>query len=356
MGVRYLSVEDVRNLGKTCRILKKKVNNLFVVESVILPLSPGNRKKLQGRYILDLTSSASLGLWKEAGHLDVVSEMNLSRMKNLKFNGPNFVQRTVEEPNSRFGYYNDCLLHPSYLDCLSHFMSHGTQLTSLDMLIDSTQPLQDLVQQASKLTLLEEVTFRESGRLISSSDNDFQSLNKLLNSLFSRSRVRKFTLKSIALRRQGEMDCNQLEIVAPSLETLHIHSTKTRSMEIGLIGCGNLKEMILEEDYWSFCLYHNQCADEDGRLPNLTPDTPDRMGRLAPALYSGCPRLDKFNNLDLRLLRKRNAEGDWLKELAYYKGEGLDGTSCVQCGKWEEYEENMENAWAAGELEDWTGD
>merc|ERR1712059_220634 len=168
MGVRYLSVEDVRNLGKTCRILKKKVNNLFVVEPVILPLSPENRKKLQGRYILDLTSSASLGLLKEAGHL--VREMNLSRMKNLKFNGPNFVSVEVEGCNT------DWSLHASYLDYLSHFISHGTHLTSMDMLIDGSLQIQYLVQQASKLTLLEEVTFRGSGRVLSSSVNDLRAL------------------------------------------------------------------------------------------------------------------------------------------------------------------------------------
>ena len=67
----------------------------------------------------------------------------------------------------------------------------------------------------------------------------------------------------------------------------------------------NLKTIDLESGFWAFCLYHaDPILDNNGDYV-----AEDTMGQRAPRLAQGCPKLARFNDLNLEELRKEG-EGD----------------------------------------------
>ena len=93
----------------------------------------------------------------------------------------------------------------------------------------------------------------------------------------------------------------------------------SKCFELGEFNAPNLRELYVESDVWSQCLYHSD--------PETDPETHCfkslGMGRRAALLAQGCPRLQRYNDLELLGLIKSG--GSWLDQLVHHKGKGMDG-------------------------------
>jgi hypothetical protein len=307
---RLVSVRDVAALATTCKALSEFFSHNFV-QSVILPLSAGNRRKLANRSILDLRSSVDVSIWEKDQYLAMVKEMNLTNVKRLKFNGPNF----------RGTFY--LALPRSYLAALDHFISNGRDLEALDILIDNSDDVLRLVGTAARLLHLQEVTLRSCGDIgrITRFEQTDTDMNKLIRQLLEHSNIKKLVLKgfSVPWDHKGTSDQYFLNIESNSIETLTVEYSKC--FELGRINAKNLKEINIASNYNTFCLYHaDPHRNEAGNYV-----TDGRMGKLAPKLARGCPSLHSFNGLDIGALRRRAEGGDWLHLLVEHKGEAVVG-------------------------------
>ena len=149
MIISLIPARAVGALARSCKGLEDFVNQNYV-ESVILPLSLGNMRKLGARSVLNLTSSIYLGIWEEGQYMAIIRKMNLKQVKRLKFNGPNFMGSNFKADLSK-----------QYVEALSYYIAHGENLESLDMLVDSSVEVMEVIKSVALLPRLEEVTPRQ---------------------------------------------------------------------------------------------------------------------------------------------------------------------------------------------------
>jgi len=299
MLLRSLSISDVAAMAGTCKALREFITQNFV-PSVILPLSEENQGRLAGRAVLSLISTVRVGLWGLGGYLQMVARMNLKQMKRLKFAGPNF-------------WTEKCLfvvLPKQYLEALGHYVSFGANLESIDFLIDNSERMFELARAIASLPRLEEVTLRNSGTTDESATKPTGiTMNMFLAQILANNNIRRLNLKGFSVSWDG-VRTGRLDIASYSLETIQVEFSK--AFMLGQVEAANLRVVEVDGGPWDLCFYH-----ADQRSENWS----DELGRRAPALARGCPRLERYNDLDLRQLREEG-QGDWLSQLGKYKGRG----------------------------------
>lgn len=206
-------------------------------------------------------------------------------------------------------------------------MSLSSHLEAVDILVDNSPRVLEVVRCLAALPGLEEVTLRSSGnmgRTLGAAPTGV-TVNSLLATLLANTNIKRLTLKGFEVAwgggREGEgeyfehtMDQRySLDLASPSLEFLRVEFSKT--FVLGRVEAANLREVEVSSSYWGFCLYHADQGEEGMALGG--------MGARAPALARGCPALQRFNDLDLEQLREEG-RGDWLGQLGRYKGRGCD--------------------------------
>ena len=198
-------------------------------------------------------------------------------------------------------------------------MSRSSHLEAVDILVDNSPRVLEVVRCLAALPGLEEVTLRSSGnmgRTLGTATTGV-TVNSLLATLLANTNIKRLTLKGFEVAwgggREGVQEGYSLDLASPSLEFLRVEFSKT--FVLGRVEAANLREVEVSSSYWGFCLYH---ADQGGEGMAL-----GVMGARAPALARGCPALQRFNDLDLEQLREEG-RGDWLGQLGRYKGRGCD--------------------------------
>ena len=195
MIISLIPAKAVAALARSCKGLEYFVNQNYV-ESVILPLSLGNMRKLGVRSVLNLTSSMDMGVWEEGQYMAMVSKINLKQVKRLKFNGPNFKGSTFIAALSK-----------QYVKTLSYYIAHGENLEFLDMLVDSSVEVMEVIKSVALLPRLEEVTLRSSGnlgRMCRIGISAAQDMNVIINMLLANPSVKKLSLKGFSVPWTGE--------------------------------------------------------------------------------------------------------------------------------------------------------
>lgn len=171
-------------------------------------------------------------------------------------------------------------------------------------------------------------------------------MNVIINMLLSNPSVKKLSLKGFSVpwtREFGAGEKYKIVITSASLETLKIGASKC--FELGAFNTPNLRDLYVDSEGWSHCLYHSD--------PELDPETRCfkslGMGRRAALLAQGCPRLQRYNDLDLAGLMKGG--GSWLDQLVNHRGKGMDGDPEKSVYKASDAEDkSMENGTPAGWL------
>jgi len=319
----YLNVNDIQNLGMTCKDLNNLVARSFVPR-VVLPLSERNMELLggpNGRFVLSLRSNVNIRLWgwgSEGGFEEMLKKMNLTYLKEVQFVGKNYNYKSIDGGG----------LITAYKSVMRNIFLEKSFIRRLDISIDSSEECFSQLKRLKEMSFLEELCLR-------SSDFRWQHniimpneipLNKLLKETLTGLPIRGLELKGFSMP-WSDSGRFEIEIFSKSIQTLKLQCNK--NCELTAIEAENLKEITIITDYHSFCFYHAQSM-LDGWLSH---DPSDPPGRLAGILAHGCPSLEKYNGMDLKALGQN---GSWLAELKHHKGEGLDKESseaetCSQC-------------------------
>ena len=285
----HIPAKSVGRLARSCKAMTKFANQIYV-ESVILPLSMENQRKLGGRYVLSLTSSVDLSVWEEGQYMAMVRKMNLKQVKRMKVTGPNF--RSFE------GYF---ALTKQYVNALAYYVTCGENLEFLDILVDNSKEVLDVIESLSHLPRLREVILRHCGDLarLSTSDAGSGDMNMLINKLLTNPAIKMLSLKGFSIPWEGfwkEGKVYMVKIKSTALETLKIEFSKC--FGLGLFDTPSLREISVSADCWAHCLYHSDpVIDPQTHCPRIL-----GMGERAALLAQGCPRLERYNDLELELL------------------------------------------------------
>ena len=149
------------------------------------------------------------------------------------------------------------------------------------------------------------------------------TMNKLIGKLLKNGAIEKLTLKGFSVPWDFHMsghETYQLFIKSESLQSLNIEYSK--AFKIGYIEAKNLKEIDMDQGIYNPCCLYHSC---DSPFP-----AGNGMGTLAPLLASGCPRLERFNKLDIKKLRDEQDDGDWLKQLSnHYNNNNGQNANCL---------------------------
>jgi len=319
-----ISTKELSILAQTCKALDQLISEVFVFK-VILPLSKENQKRLDGRFVLDVTSSVNIRIWKVGQYLGMVKKMKLAKLKRLKFNGNNFGVKREQTKITQYGNYVESFygLHDWYLDALDHYISHGMNLESIDILIDNSVRFSHLIDTIATLPRLREVTLRSTTDDLQSDpdENPSMTMNKLIEQLLKNRAIIKLTLQGFDRpwgTKSGSSPDTNYEFVIKSKSLEKIRMQYNKCFVIGNIEAENLREIDVES-----C--HNYGTNY--------------MGGLAPLLTIGCPKLERVNKLNIKKLKEDG--GDWLEELRNHKGEICDFTceleyNCSMCNHFAE--------------------
>ena len=322
MIIDRLSLGDIKTLAETCKFLSEFVNRYYI-ESVVLPLSEKNLRRLSGRAVLKISSSFSLDLLNdhETFYMKMINQINLNKLKVLRFNGRQckyFVRRNNKNNSAKVSEFG---VSPDYIKILDFYLSKTSQLQFLDMLIDRSEKMAKTIKYISCNFLnLKEITLRSMYygtsssstavpvKIIYNSDPNWD-LNTLIASLIDNLPIEHLTLKGVMtgtiwlsnaecdkLSRIYDSCAFKLRIESKWLKKFYLQETKCCWIES--ICCPNLVEIEVE-DFACLCSHHGIRSDESAH-------------NLARQLSSGCPKLERFNDKNIKLLR-RDYHGNWLK-------------------------------------------
>jgi len=269
----------------------------------------------RGRYVLSLTSSLNIRLWEEGEYEAILNKMNLTYVKHVKFVGNNY----------SVGCSGGGGLINGYKSIMENVFLCKQYVRKLDISIDSSEECSMLLNRLKEMPCLEELCLRSSG-FIAQWNQTRPTLNEVISDTLEGLEIKSLELKGFSM---PEYDIVGIKIFSHSIQYLKLEYGK--EFEIETIEAANLRKIEIASRYWTFCFYHAQCMVNG----YLVDDASDPPGRLAKVLAEGCPRLEKYNDMDLTSLGQA---GSWLQALRHHKGEGLNGDDnfCAQCLNWEE--------------------
>ena len=135
----FLSHSDIITMAVTCKSIAEFVNRNFV-PSLILPLSPHNLRKLDGRYVLSLKSTYNIMIlqkYKKGEYLKNLERVRLERLQKLVF----VLYKYSNEDRLTRNHF----LPPLYKDILSKYLSKSKELTHLHVAIDRSKETFDMI-------------------------------------------------------------------------------------------------------------------------------------------------------------------------------------------------------------------
>ena len=310
----FLPHSDICTMAVTCKSIAEFVNRNFV-PSLILPLSPHNLRKLDGRYVLSLKSTYNIMIlqkYKKGEYLKNLEKVRIERLQKLVF--------VLYEYSGENLFPVDHILPPLYKDILSKYLSKSKELTHLHVAIDRSIETFDMIDViATTLPHLTKVVLQatntpnnvpypiecETTQEIKDDARDLQlgplsnilTLNELLSRLLQNTAIRSLEILGLYLAQNwdGRLAVGEsyaLEIFSDNLQKLRIEQDALcfiytlecpELLEFRYVDYGGENFQVLE------CLIHHQIFD----------------GGFKTMLCYSCPKLERINNIDLKSLRSR---------------------------------------------------
>ena len=320
----YLSYSDIISMATSCKSIAEFVNRNFV-PSVTLPLSSQNLRKLDGRQVLYLKSTFNimkLQKYKKGEYLKNLSKIQLSRLQKLVF--------VLYEHSDENTFPYDHILPPLYKDILNHYLSTANQLTHLHIAIDRSEETFKIIDVISKsFSCLSKVVLQatntpnnvpfpiecEASQEMKRSAHELQmssllsyflTLNELLERLLRKPSIKSLEILGLYLAQNWDGALNvgenyPLVIRSDNLQYLRIE--QDAFCYISCIECPELLELTYidlgGENFQKLeCLIHHDAFD----------------GGYKTMLTSGCPRLERLNDIDIKSLRNRLTGRDPFEE------------------------------------------
>ena len=316
MVLDELSPVDIKSITETCKYLKEFVNRNYV-ESLILPLSPKNLKRIGGRAALRIISSFKLDYFPDRDfYMSMLNQINIHKLKILRFNGNQF-KYYIDNGCSYQQHFNRIRVSLHYIEILDYYLTNAPRLQVLDILVDRSEEMADIIKYISaNLPHLKDLTLRDThytcddypppfSRSISESHGNYTGiynsdhnwdLNSLIAKVLENESIQSLTLKGVGCGWSWLSDYQNhvhqslywLKIESKNLQRLVIRSSKSCQMDS--IMCPNLTEFEFQE-FPCLCaprgLFNNEPAHH-----------------LAVKLSRGCPKLERFNSRNIKLFRE----------------------------------------------------
>jgi len=294
-----LGQEDVLALSRTNKFLHSLLSSCFVftVElSVNFHLNVINSKKR----VLRLCFSCNLHNLPGIDKFEPMNSLNLSKLKDLCLTGNNHIWKKQYLLSEQYKHTLEFLL--TTLDRVS--------IQRLEFLTDETHSFVSLLDSLHTFINLSEVILHGISYFnpCASYHMDKEIAQNIINQVLRNKRLKILRLKSFqTINRCVFFESESLELLEAELG---------KSFEIGLLNLPSTKVIRMDTSMWYGCFYHAQ----NGELKNI--------------VNHGCPRLQRFNGIDLECLAERSEDGHWLEQLKEYSLRQMETEGeCVLCSE-----------------------
>jgi len=300
--IDILFTRDICSLSCVNQFLSTFISSHYTT-SVILPGPP---PRLPNSLVLSLSMSCNISQLPDIQSYHHFKMLNLKKLKQLHLTGNNHI------------WNKQYLLSDKYKSLLEYLLNslNNVSIQKLEFLTDESKRCVDIVQTLSKFHNLTEVTLHGIGYFnpIASYHMDKDVAQKIINSVLINKRIQILRLKSFQTLNR----C--LVIESECLEELYVEFGK--HFELGLLYLPNVRIISMETSMWFGCFYHAQ------------------NGELKKIVAQGCPKLEKFNTIDLLSLASKSESNHWLDQLKIFSASQQQAEGqCVLCIQPEDVDE-----------------
>ena len=274
--LEMITVNDIYNLIRTCRMLERTFKSRYILHVMVpYPHSVLKHKKP----VLKLTSTYDLKqLNKPIAYFSI---LNLNNLKELKMTGANFLYDDFIELT---------VLKPEYKQTLVSilFSLPTSSLQKLEILVDKifckvvTEPLKRFVN-------LNELILRGSS-FLPYCEQRYHSKTDFLKALLPFTQIKILRLVKFTLND------DLLEVSSNSIEELSISAFKVcTEFKFDL---PNLKKLSLGGSYTCHCLFHSH------------------YGGVMKSVHEGCKNIQYFNDLDILNIPDSDKFSSWFENIS----------------------------------------